>query len=121
MIKESMFVIAVPSLVASSNFYHDVLDFDIHEIGDPGWRMYVKDNCHIMAGECPDAIPPEKLGDHSYFAYLVVENANEYFDKIRSKDVEILKVIKDEPWAMREFSIKTIDGHRIMIGQRLGE
>jgi catechol 2,3-dioxygenase-like lactoylglutathione lyase family enzyme len=121
MIKESMYVIAVPSLEDSAKFYRDVLGFKVHEIGDPGWRMYVKDNCHIMAGECPDAIPPRELGDHSYFAYLVVESAEEYFDQIKSNDVEIIKTIKDEPWNMREFAIRTIDGHRIMIGQRLGE
>jgi len=119
MIKSSMFVLAVPDLEKSATFYREVLGFDIHEIGDPGWRMYVRDDCHIMAGECPDATPPVELGEHSYFGYLVVENAEEYFSQITSHDVEVLKSIKDEPWGMREFAIRTVDGHRIMIGQRL--
>jgi catechol 2,3-dioxygenase-like lactoylglutathione lyase family enzyme len=120
MIKESMFVIAVPNLEESARFYRHAPGFEIHEMGDPGWRMYVRDECRIMAGECPDAIAPENLGDHSYFAYLVVENADEYFEVMRSNDVEILKTITDEPWQMREFAIRTIDGHRIMIGERSG-
>ena len=44
-------------------------------IGDPGWRMYVRDETRIMAGECPCATPPTDLGDHSYFGYFVVEDA----------------------------------------------
>lgn len=121
MIKDSMFVIAVPNLEVSAKFYREILGFEVHELGDPGWRMYKKDDCHIMAGECPDALPPGELGDHSYFGYLIVDNADRYFDKVMANDVEIIKSIKDEPWNMREFAIRTVDGHRIMIGQRINE
>ena len=53
----STHVIAVPNLAASSAFYRDVLGFEIREMGDPGWRMFVNGGCRIMAGECPDAMP----------------------------------------------------------------
>ena len=67
-----MFVLAVPDLERSGAFYRDVLGFKIQETGDPGWRLFVRDGCRIMAGECPDAMPAALLGDHSYFGYLVV-------------------------------------------------
>ena len=121
MIKSSMFVLAVPNLEVSAKFYRDILGFEIHEIGDAGWRMYVKDDCCIMAGECPDAMSPNKLGDHSYFGYLVVDHADRYNDKLKANNVEIINTIKDEPWNMREFPIRTVDGHRIMVGQRINE
>ena len=57
-ILRAVFVLAVPDLARSAAFYRDVLGFDIRSMGDPGWRMYVRDECRIMAGECPDAIPP---------------------------------------------------------------
>ncbi len=119
MIKETMFVIAVPDLKKSADFYQNVLGFNVSEIGDPGWRMYVKDNCQIMAGDCPDAISPQKLGDHSYFCYLVVESADDYYAELISKNAEITNAPEDKPWQMREFAITTIDGHRIMVGERL--
>jgi catechol 2,3-dioxygenase-like lactoylglutathione lyase family enzyme len=119
MINESMFVIAVPDLGVSGAFYRDVLGFEVHEIGDDGWRFFVRDGIHIMAGECPDALPAREIGDHSYFAYLIVDNAEEYFADVTKHDVEIVKPLRDEPWRMREFGLRTIDGHRIMIGQRL--
>ena len=74
MIRSHMYVLAVPDLARSSAFYRDVLGFSIHEMGDPGWRMYSRDACRIMAGECRDALPPSQLGDHSYYAYLVVDD-----------------------------------------------
>lgn len=114
-----MFVLAVPDLRRSGALYRDVLGFEIREIGDPGWRMFVRDGCGIMAGQCPDALPAEQLGDHSYFAYLVVDDADVYYQHVVAAGGKIIKPLVSEPWGMREFGIRTVDGHRIMIGQEL--
>lgn len=119
MIQRTLYVIAVPNLETSAAFYRDVLSFTIADIGDPGWRMYVRDSCRIMAGECPDAIPPQDLGDHSYFAYFVVNDVDAEYNKVIAHNTEIIKPLRDEPWDMREFGLRTIDGHRILIGQDL--
>jgi len=119
MIQEPRYVIAVPNLKASSEYYKNVLGFRIQEIGDDGWRMYVKDKACIMAGECKDATPPSELGDHAYFAYLIVESIDEYYASIKAAGGKILKEIRDEPWDMREFVVETIDGHKIMVGSHL--
>lgn len=119
MIQRAMFVIAVPSLGKSAQFYRDVLGFEIQEIGDPGWRVYARDEVRIMAGECPESIAPADLGDHSYYAYFVVADAQSYHDEVKLRGAEILKAVRDEPWGMREFAMRTIDGHRIMVGQEL--
>ena len=119
MITDTRFVIAVPDLEKSANFYRDALGFEILDMGDPGWRMLVRDGFRIMAGHCPDAIPPAELGDHSYFAYFVVDDADAEFERAKAADVEIIKSIRTEIWRMREFGIRTVDRHRIMFGQRL--
>ncbi len=116
MITKTRFVLAVPDLKASAAYYHDVLGFEVKEMGDPGWRLFVKDACLIMAGECPDAMPPGELGDHSYFAYLTVDDIDSYFEQVKRNGAQILKPVKNEPWGMREFCIRTVDGHRIMFG-----
>ena len=115
MITSHMYVLAVPDLKTSSGFYRDVLGFEIRELAD-GWLLYVKDTCRIMAGECPDALPARELGDHSYFGYLVVEGVDEYHTRACSSGAEIVKGLRDEPWGMREFGLRTADGHRLMIG-----
>ena len=114
MIKQHMYVLAVPDLARSSSFYRDVLGFSVQEMAR-GWLLYVKDSCRIMAGECPDAIPPQDLGDHSYFGYLVVDRVDEYHQRAVAAGATIVKALQDEPWGMREFGLRTPDGHRLMI------
>ena len=118
-ILRTMHVIAVPDLAASGAFYRDVLGFTVEDAGDPGWRFFVKDACRIMAGECRDAMPARDLGDHSYFAYLVVDDVDACHARAVASRAEILKPPRDEPWRMRELGLRTVDGHRIMIGQSL--
>jgi uncharacterized glyoxalase superfamily protein PhnB len=37
------------------------------------------------------------------------------------RGVELIKPLRDEPWGMREFGVRTVDGHRMMFGaQRAG-
>ena len=67
-----------------------------------------------MAGQCPDAIPPSKLGDHSYFAYLQIDEIDRFYESVVASGTKICKTIRDEPWGMREFGLVTADGHRIM-------
>lgn len=118
-ISRTTFVIAVPDLPTSAAFYRNVLGFSIEEIGDPGWLLYRSGVCTIMAGECRDAIPPHELGDHSYFAYLQVDDIQSYYESISASGAVIRKPLRDEPWGMKEFGIVTADGHRIMFGQPL--
>jgi len=113
-ISKTRFVIAVPDLKLSAAFYRDVLGFRIHTIADPGWLFYTSGDCTIMAGECPDAIPPRKLGDHSYFAYLQIDEIDSFYASVAASGAEITKTIRDEPWGMKEFGLVTVDGHRIM-------
>lgn len=120
-IRDVRFVIAVHDLKASAAFYRDVLGFQVRAIADPGWLFFEKDACLIMAGGPASgyprgALPPRQLGDHSYFAYLVVSEIDAYYDAVREKGAEIIKTLRDEPWGLCEFGVRTADGHRIMFG-----
>lgn len=118
-IRRTLFVLAVADLARAAAFYRDVLGFEVKEMGDPGWRMFVQDGCRIMAGQCPDALPAAQLGDHSYFAYLVVDDVDAYHQRVVSAGAEIIKALTTQAWGMREFGLRTVDGHRIMVGQEL--
>ena len=120
-ISKARFVIAVPNLRSSASFYRDILGFTVHSIPDPGWLFFESGDCTIMAGECPDAIPARKLGDHSYFAYLEVDEIESLYNSVLDAGVEICKAIRSETWGMREFGLVTPDGHRIMFAMRTPE
>jgi catechol 2,3-dioxygenase-like lactoylglutathione lyase family enzyme len=119
MITAAALVLAVPDLETSAAYYRDVLGFTLHELGDPGWRVFVRGACVIRAGHCPDALPPTQLGDHSYFAYLTVDDIDAYYATVTANGARILKPLRDEPWGQREFALQTVDGHRIMFGMPL--
>lgn len=117
-ILQNHYVLAVPDARRSAEFYVEMLGFAI-VAEPPGWVFVQKDHCMIMLGECPDDLPAGELGCHSYFAYLRVADADSYFQHLKQKGAEILAEIADKPWHMREFAIRTPDGHRIMIGHTL--
>lgn len=116
MLQNPRYVIAVHDLERSARYYQDVLGFKVFEVGDPGWRFFLRDQCYIMAGECPDAVSPQDLGDHSYFAYVEVDDIDRFYEEMVAKKATFIKPLRNEPWEMREFGLRTIDGHRIMFG-----
>lgn len=112
------YVLAVPDLKQSVIFYVQELGF-VLECEHPGWAFLKRESFIIMLGECPDAIHPQELGDHSYFAYIDVSNVEAIYKEFSSKTVTIRKDLNSEPWGMKEFAIETIDGHRIMFGEAI--
>lgn len=117
MIESCRYVIAVQNLRRSADYYRDILGFEVITTY-PGWQFFRRDNCIIMAGECPDVLSPDAIGDHSYFAYLEVDNAEQLYSSLVNAGVEVVKPLSSEPWGMREFGIRTIDGHRVMFGSQ---
>ena len=117
-ILQNHYVLAVHDVKRSAEFYVTMLGFSI-VAEPPGWIFVRKDTCMIMLGECPDDMHPSQLGCHSYFAYLQVDNADGYYKDLKAKGADVTSVIEDKPWDMREFGVRTFDGHRITIGHIL--
>ncbi len=112
------YVLAVNDLARSADFYISQLGFRTLW-AEGGWHFLLRDTTHIMLGECPDDQPASDVGCHSYFAYLDVENIDLLYEEFQSKQVAILSEIENKPWGQREFSIRTIDGHRITLGEEV--
>jgi len=110
------YVLAVNNLAQSADFYKNKLGFQTLWEGS-GWHFLVRDNIKLMIGECPDEKPAYETGCHSYFAYLEVKHIDDLFKEYKEKKIDILSDIENKPWGQREFSIKTIDGHRITFGE----
>jgi catechol 2,3-dioxygenase-like lactoylglutathione lyase family enzyme len=110
------YVLAVPDAHASAKFFVEVLGFAVSHDGD-GWVFVSRDACMIMLGTCPDDLPPRELGSHSYFAYLRVDDVDAVYAGAKGQGVDLLSGPTDKPWGMREFVLRTPDGHRLMIGQ----
>jgi len=117
-IVDSRCVLAVRDLKKSTEFYIDILGFR-RDFGDgsDGWSFLSRDNFKLMLGECPDEKPASELGNHSYVVYLIVEGLDQLRQEFSKRGAQVISEPRDEPWGLREFGIRTPDGHRIRFGE----
>jgi uncharacterized glyoxalase superfamily protein PhnB len=85
----------------------------------PGWTFLSRGSFHLMLGECADTTPAHETADHSYFAYVTVEGIDQFYDEVLGNGASLMQGLADKPRGMREFGVRTPDGHRIMFGQEL--
>jgi uncharacterized glyoxalase superfamily protein PhnB len=118
-ITQSRCVLAVRDLEVSTRYYMDVLGFRKDPIDAEGWSFLTRDEFRVMLGECPDERPAGDLGNHSYFAYWNVEGVDDLYRELVSKGAIVSSAPADKPWGLREFGLRTPDGHRITCGEMI--
>ena len=111
-------VLAVPEFRAAIDFFVKQLGMQV-DFEAPGWAFLSRGAFRLMLGECPDALSPAELGDHSYFVYVNVSEVDKLHAEFAARGVDILQALADKPWGMREFGIRTPQGHRLMFGEEL--
>lgn len=112
------YVLVVKDLRKSGDFYITKLGFKTIW-SDGGWHFLHRENFIVMLGECPEDRSAFETVNHSYFAYIDVEDIDALYQEFKDKQVEILTAPNNEPWGQREFSIRTLDGHRMRFGQEI--
>ena len=109
-------VLAVKDLKIEAAYYLDKLGFD-RDFTAPGWEFLSFGDFKVMLGECSDEMTAEATGNHSWFAHALIENVDEIYQEFIDRGATILSSIESKPWGIREFSVVTPDGHRIVFGQ----
>ena len=112
-------VLAVKDLKIETDYYTEKLGFK-HDFSAPGWEFLSFGIFKVMLGECADEMTAETTGNHSWFAHALVENVDEVYEEFLQRGAQILSPISDKPWNIRDFSVVTPDGHRIVFGQLIG-
>jgi len=113
-------VLAVKDLKIEAAYYLDKLGFD-RDFTAPGWEFLSFGDFKVMLGECSDEMTAEATGNHSWFAHALIENVDEIYQEFIGGGAVILSSIESKPWGIREFSILTPDGHRIVFGQLMSD
>jgi uncharacterized glyoxalase superfamily protein PhnB len=116
-IVNSRCVLAVRDLNVSTQYYTDVLGFTEDPIRAGGWSFLTRDAFRVMLGECPDERPASELANHSYVAYWNVEGVDDLYRELAAKGAILSSAPEDKPWGLREFGLRTPDGHRITCGE----
>ena len=112
-------VLAVKDLKVETDYYIDKLGFE-RDFTAPGWEFLSFGIFKVMLGECSDEMAAEETGNHSWFAHALVENVDEVYGEFLERGASILSPIADKPWNIRDFTVVTPDGHRIVFGQLIG-
>jgi predicted enzyme related to lactoylglutathione lyase len=114
---DSRSVLAVRDLEISTRFYTEVLGFRPDPIDSNGWSFLSRDSFKLMLGECADELPAADTGNHSWFVQLMIEGLDDYHREISSRGADVISEPADKHWGLREFVIRTPDGHRIMFSE----
>ena len=109
-------VLAVKDLTVEATYYLEKLGFE-RDFTAPGWEFLSFGDFKVMLGECADEMTAEETGNHSWFANALVENVDEVYAELIERGAKILSKIENKPWGIRDFSVVTPDGHRIVFGQ----
>lgn len=110
-------VLAVKDLRVETDYYLEKLGFT-RDFTAPGWEFLSFGDFKVMLGECADEMTAEETGNHSWFAHALVENVDEVYQEFNDRGAKILSPIADKPWGIRDFTVVTPDGHRIVFGQQ---
>jgi catechol 2,3-dioxygenase-like lactoylglutathione lyase family enzyme len=113
-------ILAVQDLAVSTAFYMDVLGFR-RDFGDgsDGWSWLSRDGFRVGLGECRDAPAASALGDHSYFAYVTVDDVAALYAEFVARGAPVKAPPETKPWGMREIAVRTPDGHRMTFGSEV--
>ena len=108
-------VLAVHDLDRSAAWYEAVLGCTRRDV-DPGhWVFCRSGDVDLMLGRCPDAAPASAIGDHSYVAYIEVDDVDAVHARAVGAGADVLKPPTDEAWGRRELALRSPDGHRFML------
>ena len=118
-IVNSRCVLAVRDLQISTRYYVEVLGFSKDAIDAEGWSFLTRDKFRVMLGECQDEKPASELENHSYFAYWNIDGIDEFYREIATRGALVTSQPSNKPWGLREFTLRTPDGHRITCGETI--
>jgi len=118
-------LLAVRNMKETIEFYKNTLGFKMGMVfpdaDNPEYADLSKDGMVLMFIPAKDhgIGSEEKLGIGVYLYMEIDGNIDEYYAELKNKGVNIVADIKDEPFGVRDFTVKDIDGYQLTFNQRL--
>ena len=79
----------------------DRMGFEI-DFETEGWCFVSRDNFILMLGHCPDEVPASQINDHSYFAYIEVDDIDALHQDFVARGLTAFPGPQSQPWGMSE-------------------
>jgi catechol 2,3-dioxygenase-like lactoylglutathione lyase family enzyme len=102
-------VLHVPDVMATATFYRDVLGF-AWDFGDETYAVVWRDNSAIH-------FVRDERSPKGVHLFQWVKDVDSYYKEIIGRGAEAPAEPKDQPYGIREFGVKDINGVGIVFGQ----
>ena len=102
-------VLHVPDVPAAAAFYRDVLGFT-WDFGDETYAVVWRDNSAIH-------FVKDHSGPHGVHLFQWVRNVDAYYREIVGRGAAVATAPTDQPYGIREFGMRDINGVAIVFGQ----
>jgi len=118
-------LLAVRNMKETIEFYKNALGFKMGMVfpdaNNPEYADLSKDGMVLMFVPAQNVGigSGEKLGVGVNMYMEIDGNIDEYYAELKNKGVKIVADIKDEPYGVRDFSIKDIDGYQLTFNRPL--
>lgn len=113
-------VLKVHDVAETAIFYRDKLDFEINFMfGNPVTHAAVSRGewtGNTVTIQFSQASRDQAVNSSSYLYILMDTEIDALSESFRERDVEIVAEPKTQPWGMREFAIKDVNGHVLVFG-----
>jgi catechol 2,3-dioxygenase-like lactoylglutathione lyase family enzyme len=113
-------VLLVADVVRAAAYYADKLGFKAPRLWGkpPTFCIARRDGLSVMLNQVAtgDRIYPNAGYEGRYDAYFWVRDADALFAEFRDKGADIVCAPSDQPYQMREFSVRDADGHLLAFG-----
>jgi catechol 2,3-dioxygenase-like lactoylglutathione lyase family enzyme len=114
------YVLAVQDLDKSAAYFRDVLGFRLSWEEATDWRLAERDGVRLMIGLCPADKRAAEIGSHSWFGYVEVDDIGALHGELMGRGADCTAP-HDQHYGMREMTVTTPDGHRIVFGQDMSK
>ncbi|WP_395647312.1 VOC family protein [Terricaulis sp.] len=113
-------VLLVADVQKTAAYFRDALGFNIPRFwGDPPmFTIASRDKLEVMLNQVApgDAFKPNGAYDGRYDTYFWVQDADALHSEFAGKGADVVCAPDDQVYMMREFSVRTPDGHLLAFG-----
>ena len=113
-------VLLVRDVVKAAAYYVDTLGFSVDRFwGDPPtFTIAKRDGVFIMLNQvgAGDDFRPNGAYDGRFSVYVDVNDADAMHAEFQAKGADIICEPEDQPYLMREFQVRDLDGHLLGFG-----
>lgn len=114
-------VLPVKNLVFTIVYYKDILGFDNEWFWEDTDGGISRDDIHLVFTENADYVELINTKEKRFELMWFVQGIEEMYEEFVLKDIEFELPLTEQPWGLKEFAFRDINGYYIRVAERADE